>query len=138
MGIDYLIQIMGLAIGTSAAISGLIAILSYRREQKRGKEAPTLEGRIITLTENLKSSLSVISDIEAEIQNRAKIVEKLRNDAQLYEQLRELSQSQVEAVAQTIRSEITHESKKSVLRNAIITFVIALAFFFLGFWLRGL
>jgi len=33
-GIDYLIQIIGLAIGTSAAISGLIAILSYRREQK--------------------------------------------------------------------------------------------------------
>jgi len=121
----------------ASLISFLGASLTSQAYRKRKKEAPNLEDRITTLTENLKNSSTVISEIEAEIQNRAKIVEKLRDDVKLYEQLRELSQSQVEAVAQTIRSEITHESKKSFWRNAIITFVIALAFFFLGFWLRG-
>ena len=135
--IGYFIQIIGLVVGIGAAVSGLTALLSYWREQKRGREAPTLEDRIKTLTQNLGSASAAISEIEAEIQNRTKIVEKLRNDVQLYEQLRKLSQSQVEAVAQTIRSEITHESKKSIWRNAMMTFGVALIFFFLGFWLRG-
>jgi len=121
----------------ASLISFLGASFTSQAYRKRKKEAPNLEDRITTLTDNLKNSSTVISEIEAEIQNRAKMVEKLRDDVKLYEQLREISQSQVEAVAQTIRSEITHESKRSFWRNAIITFVIALAFFFLGFWLRG-
>jgi transcriptional regulator NrdR family protein len=137
-GIDYFIQIMGLAIGTSAAISGLVAILSYRREQKRRKEAPTLEDRIRTLTQNLESASGAISEIESEISRRNEIAEKLKNDMERYEQLRELNQPQVEAIAQTIRSEITSESRKSIWRNAIVNFAIALAFFFLGWWVGSL
>ena len=136
-GIDYFIQIIGLAVGTGAAVSGLIAIWNYRRELRRRREAPTLEDRIKTLTQNLESASTVVSEIEAEIQERSKIVKKLRNDVQLYEQLRKLSQSQAEAVAQTIKSEVTRESGKSIWRNAIISFVIALAFFLFGFWVRG-
>jgi len=131
-GIDYSIQITGLAIGTSATISGLIAVLSYRREQKRRKEAPTLEDRIRTLTQNLESASGAISEIEGEISRRSEIAEKLKNDVERYEQLRELNQPQVEAIAQTIRSEISGESKKSLRRNAIITFAVAIGFFFLG------
>ena len=133
-GIDYFIQIIGLAVGTSAAVAGLTAIWSWRRQQRRREQAPTLEDKIAALTESLQSSSSVISEIEAEMEKRSEIAQKLKNDVQRYGQLRELSQSQVEAVAQTIRSEIAGESRKSIWRNAIITFAIALIFFFVGLW----
>jgi len=123
--------VLALVVG---ALSGFIALIT---ERKRKAKAPTLEDKITALTENLQSSSSVISEIEAEIEKRSEIAEKLKGDVQRYEQLKELSQSQVEAVAQTIRSEITGESRKSIWRNAIMTFVIALVFFFLGFWVRG-
>ena len=127
-----------LTISISIAVALLASIVTllfgYQREEEKAKKAPTLENRIATLTENLKSSSSVISEIEAEIGKRSEIAERLKNDVQRYEQLRELNQSQVEAIAQTIRSEITGESRKSIWRNALITFVIALVFFFLGLW----
>jgi len=135
---DYLIiQIIGLVVGAGAAFSGLTALLSYRREQRRKKEAPTIEDKITALAENLKSSLSVISEIESEIESRSQIVSKLKDDVKRYEKLKELNEAQVEAVAQTIRGEIAGESRKSLWRNAIITFIVAMIFFFLGFWLRG-
>ncbi|GAH37891.1 unnamed protein product [marine sediment metagenome] len=136
-GIDYFIQITGLAIGTSGAVAGLVAIWSYRRQRRRRKEAPTLEDRIETLTQNLESSSAVISEIEDEISKRSHMAEKLREDVRRYEQLKELNQSQVEAIVQTVRSEIAGESRKSIWRNAIVTFAIALVFFFLGLWVGG-
>jgi len=119
-------------------VTGLFAVYLSWVERKRKEQAPTLEDRIDTLTENLKSTLLVISEIETEIENRSKIAEKLKNDIQRYEQLKELSQSQVEAIAQTIRGEIAGESRKSIWRNAIMTFIVALAFFFLGLWVGGI
>ena len=112
--------------------------IGWQSERRRKEKAPTLEDRIGILTESLKSSSSVISEIEVEIEKRRDIAERLKNDVQRYEQLKEITQSQVEAIAQTIRGEVLVESRKSIWRNAVITFVIALVFFFLGFWLRGI
>ena len=134
MGIE---SVTLLAVAASGLVAGLTAIWSYLLQQRLRKKAPSLEDRIGTLTKNLESASAVISEIESEISKRSEMAEKLREDVRRYEQLRELSQSQVEAVAQTIRSEITGESRKSIWRNAIITFVITLAFFFLGFWMGG-
>jgi len=113
-------------------------LFASRTERLRKERTPTLEDRIATLLENLKSSSSVVSDIEAEIEKRREIAEKLKDDVQRYEQLREINQSQVEAIAQTIRGEMVAESRKSLWRNAIVTFVIALVFFFLGLWVGGM
>ena len=120
----------------------LVSIFSFwigywTEERKRKREAPTLKDKATTLIKSLKESLSAISEIEAEVEKRGKLVEKLENDVQRYEQLKELNKAQVEAVAQTIRGEVAGESKKSLWRNAIITFIVALIFFSLGFWLRG-
>jgi Flp pilus assembly protein TadB len=117
--------------------SFLTFILAYQRQKQRNKKAPTLEDKITTLATSLKSSLTVISEIESEIESRSKIVTKLQDDVKRYEQLKELNKAQVEAIAQTIRGELAGESKKSLWRNAIITFIVSLVFFFLGFWLRG-
>lgn len=114
---DYFIQIIGLAIGASTAAAGLTALLSYRRQQERRKKSPTLEERVKILAQNLESASGVISEIEDEISKRSEIAKRLRGDIQQYEKLKKLNQSQVEAIAQTIRSEMASESKKSIWRN---------------------
>jgi Flp pilus assembly protein TadB len=113
------------------------ALVAYQAERKRKKKAPTIEDKITALATSLKSSLSVISEIETEIASRNQMVSKLKDDAKRYEKIKELNEAQVEAVAQTIRGEIAGESRKSLWRNALVTFGVALIFFFLGFWLRG-
>jgi septal ring factor EnvC (AmiA/AmiB activator) len=122
---------------TALLVSLLGALVASQVERKRKKEAPSLEDRITALAKSLKSSLSVISEIESEIESRSQIVSKLKDDVKRYEKLKELNEAQVEAIAQTIRGEISGESRKSLWRNALITFGVAMIFFFLGFWLRG-
>ena len=125
------------AVALSAGVTALLSMFTTIRKRKEKEKAPTIEDRITTLSESLKNSLSVISEIESEIENRSQVVSKLKDDVKRYEKLKELNEAQVEAIAQTIRGEIAGESRKSIWRNAIITFVVALIFFFLGFWLRG-
>ena len=131
-------SILAIGVTASLVLTGLTTLLWWWLERKRKEKAPTLEDRITSLTGNLKSSLSVISEIQTEIEKRSEIAQKLKTDVQRYEQLRQINQSQVEAIAQTIKSEIAGESRKSIWRNAIITFVIALTFFFLGWWIGNI
>ena len=135
MSIEYNSMFLGLV--TAIIAAGIGALAAWWNEQKRKAKAPTLENKINTLTVSLKSFASVISEIETEIDKRRDIAERLRGDVQRYEQLKELTQSQVEAITQTITGEVAGESKKSIWRNAIMTFVIASLFFLLGFWIRG-
>ena len=125
---------LSIIIGLVASVlAGYFASLSMRRiERKREEKAPSLEDRVTSLTESLGNSLAVISEIEAEIKKRGEIATKLKGDIKRYEQLKELNQAQVEAITQTIKSEVGGESRRSIRRNAIITFAIAAGFFFLG------
>ena len=125
-------QTIAIALALAGSISAFWSFLMWRAAQKRKKLAPSLEDRITSLTESLKSSVAIISEIETEINKRREIVEKLSEDVSRYEQLRELNQAQVEALTQTIKSELSGESRKSLWRNAIITFAVAVGFFFLG------
>lgn len=127
-----------IGISASALIAAIIALISYLVQKKRSKKSPSIEDKITSLNNNLKDSLSVISEIESEIKNRSEIVNKLKEDDRRYEEIKELNQSQVEAIAQTIKGELASESRKSLWRNAIITFIVALIFFLLGFWTNSI
>jgi predicted PurR-regulated permease PerM len=132
---EWLSGIIGVILSLLAALT----LSGFTVFKTRGKKeiTPSIEDKITTLATNFKNSLTVISEIESEIENRSKIVNKLQDDVKRFEQLKELSKTQVEAIAQTLRGEIAGESKKSLWRNAIITFIVSLLFFFLGYWLRG-
>ena len=132
-----LLSTVGIAVALSGLVTGFMTLRAARVRASREKEAPSLDDRITTLTDSLRSASSVISEIEKEISKRSQTALKLREDVQRYEQLKDLSQAEVEAVAQTLRSAIAGESRKSMWRNAIITFVIALVFFFVGWFVRG-
>ena len=128
------------SVGIGVGVAGLVTIIFAYITSKllsRERKTTTIEDRIATLTDSLKSSIEVISELESEIDNRSKMVSKLKDDAERYEKLKVLNEEQVEAIAQTFRGEIKSESKKSIWRNAIINFVVALLFFLLGYLIRG-
>jgi hypothetical protein len=65
------------------------------------------------LAKSLAPSASIVDSIEYEIDQRSQLVEKLQRDAARYEQLKNLNQATVEAVAQTLRGELATQGRKS-------------------------
>jgi hypothetical protein len=66
----------------------------------------TLEQKIDILTDNLKASQKVISEIESEVGQRTQLVEKLRKDAETAQQLATINHEQSEAVAQALEGKL--------------------------------
>jgi uncharacterized protein (DUF3084 family) len=130
--VDFAATFIGLV--TSIIAATLAFIITSRLLKRSAKKAPSLEETIKSLVENLEAASSSISQIESEISKRREITDKLRQDAEHFQELKALNQAQVDAIAQTIRVEVSSISKKSIWINAIITFVVALIFFIIGFF----
>lgn len=126
------IEVISIGLAVSATVAAVAQLVGYEQAQRRKKRAPTLEDRISDLAKNLEIASSTISEIENEISKRREMAEKLREDAQYYEQLRELNKAQIEVVASALRGDITRVEKHSRYINAAITFGIAFLFFMLG------
>jgi uncharacterized coiled-coil protein SlyX len=65
----------------------------------------TLEQRAGSLTTALSDSAHVIQEIETDIEARREIAEKMQNDIEIYERIKDLNCSEVEAVAQAVEGE---------------------------------
>lgn len=130
-------EVLAIGVGASAFASALYSLLNYWRQQRRKEKAPTLEDRVKTLTGDLEVASASISEIEREISKRREMAEKLREDVKYYEQIKTLNEAQVEAIALTLRAEMGRSQRRSIYINAIIAFVVALAFFMLGLNLGG-
>ncbi len=124
-----------------AAILGifasLIATLQEFEKRRRKKKEPTLQDTILDLTENLKSSVAVITEIEEEISRRKNLAKQLEEDIEKKKGIMELSQAQLEAAVLALEIPIKKESRTSTIRNGIINLLIALAIFALGYFLGG-
>ena len=132
---DTLSLVLAGVLGLIGAIIALLQELYIRRVKK--KKEPTLQNRISVLTENLKSSVAVITEIEGEISKRNDLVKQQEEAMKRYDILKDVSQTQVEAIAQTLEIPIKRESRKSTIRNTIISLLVAIAFFTLGYFLGG-
>jgi len=132
LGIDFAVAMTGMLLSLIAAGGSFLmsSILSRRRKQK----APTLEDTIRSLAKNIEAASVSISQIETEIAKRRDIAEKLRHDAEYFQQLKELNQAQVEAIVQTVRTEMSSVSKRSIWVNAVVAFAISAIFFTIGFF----
>lgn len=65
----------------------------------------------------------MVGQIESEIQERSALVQKLKNDAQTYEQIVKLKASDVEAVAQLLRGELKKEGQRSFWQSVGMNFL---------------
>ena len=132
---DITLVLAGLAAAAAGFLVATWQVFQQRRSQKT--QAPTLEDRISNLTKNLESALSVVAELEREIFQRKELAQRLQQDVERYNQLRQLNQAQVEAIAQTLRVQVAKESRKFTVFNGVITFVVGLVFFIVGFFLGG-
>lgn len=110
----------------------------YRAYFSRRKQGLSLQDRIDQSTKNLKNSMAVILEIENEIINRSHLLDKVRSDAQRHEQLRQLNETQNEAVSQTIRLELVRGRWFSIVISGVITIVVAVAIFVTGLIVGGI
>ena len=122
-------------------VAGGIAIgieyLKSRIDRKiKEKFGETSEERIDRLTKSLKEAASLSSEIELEISNRNRIVEKLKGDLKRYEELKKLKETEVEAVVQTMRGELRRESNKSLWQSAGLNLIFFLAGVAITFYLN--
>jgi t-SNARE complex subunit (syntaxin) len=123
--------IIALAVSSFGLITSIIATSAQRALEKelqsRGTKE-TIEERINKLTSSLQESTNLIAEVESEISERSALVEKLKKDAETYEQLVKLKASEVEAVAQLLRGELKKEGSRSFWKGVLVNFL----FFALG------
>lgn len=70
-----------------------------------------LEQKIKSLTEALNSSARTIAEIENEITERKNLVDRLQADAALAQKLSAVNKDQVQAIAQTLKSELERQER---------------------------
>jgi hypothetical protein len=83
------------------------------------------EVRVKKLLEALAETTKVIGAIEREVADRGRLAERLQQDVARNQELLALKSEEVEAVAQTFRSEVRRESRRSFLASLLLN-----AFFF--------
>ena len=106
----------GMAIG--------IEYLKIRLERKvREKRGETTSERIEKLSRALTDATNLIGGIERELKERHRLVEKLREDCDRYDQLAKLKASEVEAIVQSLRGELRQEGKRSFWQSVALNFV---------------
>lgn len=113
------------ALGATIIVAFTRLIQEYRSRGTRG-ETDEINTRIQSLTSALSSSTELISEIEKEITERQQLVQKLENDVKTYNALAGMKQSEVEAIAQTLRIELDQQGRKSFWQQAGLN-----AFFFI-------
>lgn len=112
----------------SVGVQYLFLKLERKIKEQRGE---TTSERIERLSKALKESISLTNEIEEEIQQRHSIVAKLQDDVDRFEQLAKLKESEVEAIAQTLRGELRTENTKSLFKSALISLFFFIAGVFL-------
>ena len=113
------------AIGVlTSSIAGFINGYFHKSHTKK----ETLEDRINKLTNALKESSHLVTEVENEINERKNLVQELQKDAEKYEKLVSMNQEQVDAVAQLLQGELRKEGSKSFWKGIIANFI----FFLLG------
>lgn len=124
----------------SVAIAGLaIFAMSYLLEGifPSVRETATLEQKIQLLSKNLDEAARAVSEIEAEIEERQALVQRLEGQRRIAEELITLNEEQVDAVAQLFRAELRREAQSQRWLDIGTRIGIGALFFFLGiYWQR--
>jgi TolA-binding protein len=115
-------------LGAGVLASVVAGVIQSFFSHKNSKNEETLEDRINKLTSALKESSHLVTEVEAEINERRNLVQELQKDAEKYEKLVSMNKDQVEAVAQLLQGELKKEGNKSFWKGILANFI----FFVLG------
>jgi hypothetical protein len=112
----------------TAAIASFLGALAQKLLRHDGSQRDTIERKVTALTASLGDAVKLISQIENEIKARSELAGKLREDVDRFNQLKQISGAEVEAVVQVLRGELRLERRKSFWQAVGVNFI----FFMLG------
>ena len=107
------------------------AAFSYFGQRSSGREKTEeeiLKEKVKSLTSSLNQSTDLISEITQQINQRHELVEKLKKDHDKYQNLVNLKEEEIQAVAQLLRGELKQEGRSSFKKS----FLMNSLFFILG------
>lgn len=106
--------------GLAVAVEFLKLKIDRKIREQRGE---TTSERIEKLSRALTDATNSIGGIERELKERHRLVEKLRQDCDRYDQLAKLKATEVEAVVQSLRGELRQEGRRSFWQSALLNFI---------------
>ena len=121
-----IISMIASGITVSAGFSFLL--LQNKKNKAKQENSDDLSSKIENASKHLLTASEELSSLHIELSNRIKIVNQLKEDAKIAENIVSLNKDQVEA----IKSSLNIELKKDSRRNFWISFSIGLFFFILG------
>ena len=116
------------AIFAAGGLAVAVEYLKLRIDRKlREKRGETTSERIEKLSRALTDATKLIGGIERELKERHRLVEKLREDCDRYDQLAKLKATEVEAVVQSLRGELRQEGRRSFWQSVFLNFAFFIA-----------
>jgi t-SNARE complex subunit (syntaxin) len=118
----------------AAIAAGVLALFTAwvtenaRRLPKAKEKTETLKERAGRLNSSLQNAISLINEMQNQVQLNQELVVKLQTDVERYDKLVKLKKEEVESVVQVLRSELHSESRKSFWMGVGVNFL----FFVLG------
>lgn len=116
------------ASGVTVSASFSYLLLRNKRNRAQQENNDDLSSKIENASKHLLTASEELSDLQIELSNRIKIVNQLKEDAKIAENIISLNKDQVEAIKSALNIELKKDSK----RNFWISFSIGLFFFILG------
>lgn len=122
--LKIIITLLSGILGVSSSIVYEVVSIILKRKSKEDNIA----SRIKDVSTMLESSVQELGGLQAELEERVKMVEKLKEEAEQAETIISLTEEQVKAVRTTLNRELQRESWKSFWQGVTVNFI----FFVLG------
>jgi outer membrane murein-binding lipoprotein Lpp len=116
-----------IVVASLVALAGALGLWRWTTTS-REKRKRDLEYRIRQLSSNLQTAAHAVSEIEQEVRARQRLVDQLKRDAERAEILSKLHKAEVEAIAQTLQTQLSATERRSFRSNFILGF---------GFYVAG-
>ena len=123
---EIIVTLLSGILGVSSSI--VYEVISTILKRKNINKEDDITSRIKDVSTVLENSVQELGELQTELEERVKMVEKLKEAAEQAETIISLTEEQVKAVRITLNNELQKEGRKSFWQGVIVNFV----FFVLG------
>ena len=123
---EIIVTLLSGILGVSSSI--VYEVISTILKRKNINKEDDITSRIKDVSTVLENSVQELGELQIELEERVKMVEKLKEEAEQAETIISLTEEQVKAVRTTLNNELQKEGRKSFWQGVIVNFV----FFVLG------
>lgn len=123
---EIIVTLLSGILGVSSSI--VYEVISAILKRKNINKEDDITSRIKDVSTVLENSVQELGELQTELEERVKMVEKLKEGAEQAETIISLTEEQVKAVRTTLNNELQKEGRKSFWQGVIVNFV----FFVLG------